>query len=876
MQWVQMFDDGSASQRDLLGGKGANLAEMTRMGLPVPPGFTITTEACRASMRDDGRLPSGLMDEVRAAVHELEERRGTTFASADAPLLISVRSGAKFSMPGMMDTVLNLGLTPAALPALAARTNGPWFAQDARRRFLDQFARVVLDVPDEVIASAGASLLARQGVDDPSGLDVAGLEELSEVYEVAIGDHTGNDFPWDPWTQLEMAISAVFRSWNGRRARTYRRLNDISDELGTAVNVQSMVFGNAGDSSGTGVAFTRDPGTGQAEPFGDFLLSAQGEDVVAGIRNTEPLARLADHFPACNQQLHEVFARLEQRYRDMCDIEFTIEEGELFILQTRVGKRSAAAALRMAVEMVDEGLIDRATAVGRFSTEQLDRLLHPRFDLDAEFSVVTTGLGASPGAASGEVVFTADEAEARAAVGDAVILVREQTSPEDLHGLVSARGVLTSRGGLVSHAAVVARGIGTPAVCGAADVVIDLDAGEFRVGDVVVRAGDVVSIDGTSGAVVVGPVPVVAPDAPKELARLLEWADEIASLSVWANADVAPDARTARDAGACGIGLCRTEHQFLGDRLPLIQRVILATSEADEAAALEDLYTRQHQDFAELLEAMDGLPVTVRLLDPPLHEFLPDLGDLLVAQASDGLDDEGLKALAAVRAWHEENPMLGIRGVRLGLLRPRLYAMQVRALLDAAVEHARAGGSPQVRIMVPLVATEAELQAAIAAINEVAEAITLEPGELGVRWQIGAMVETPRAALVAGKIAAHVDFLSFGTNDLTQMTFGFSRDDVEARLMPLYVSRGLLPEDPFGSLDVEGVGRLVAMAVDAARSANPAIDIGVCGEHGGDPASIAFFDHVGLDEVSCSPYRVPVARLAAAQAVLGDDAGADR
>ncbi|HKJ57305.1 MAG TPA: pyruvate, phosphate dikinase, partial [Nitriliruptoraceae bacterium] len=496
MQWVQMFDDGSASQRDLLGGKGANLAEMTRMGLPVPPGFTITTQACRASMQDQGRLPAGLLDEVRAAVHELEERRGATFGSADAPLLISVRSGAKFSMPGMMDTVLNLGLTPAALPALAARTDGGWFAQDARRRLLDQFSRVVLDVPEEVIAEAGARLLAEQGVDDPSGLDTEGLEELSKAYEDAIRAHAGRDFPWDPWEQLEMAIAAVFRSWNGRRAQTYRRLNDISDDLGTAVNIQVMVFGNAGENSGTGVAFTRDPATGENEPFGDFLLSAQGEDVVAGIRNTEPLARLADHFPACDRQLHQVFARLEQRYRDMCDIEFTIEEGELFILQTRVGKRSATAALRMAVEMVDEGLIDADTAVGRFSTEQLDRLLHPRFDPDADFTVVTTGLGASPGAASGRVVFTADEAESRAHAGEDVILVRDQTSPEDLHGLVAARGVLTSRGGLVSHAAVVARGIGTPAVCGAAEVVIDHDAALFRVGDVVVADGDVVSIDG--------------------------------------------------------------------------------------------------------------------------------------------------------------------------------------------------------------------------------------------------------------------------------------------------------------------------------------------------------------------------------------------
>ncbi len=874
MQWVQSFDDGDASQRDLLGGKGANLAEMTRMGLPVPPGFTITTRACQAAMDDGGRSPDGLMAEVREAVTRIEHSRDLAFGDRERPLLLSVRSGAKFSMPGMMDTVLNIGLTPDTLPALAAR-HGNWFARDAHRRLLDQFGQVVLGVPDEVLARAARPILEAAGVTDSSALGEAALVEVAVAYEAAIRDHTGRPFPWDPWEQLQLAIEAVFHSWNGRRARTYRRLNHIDDDLGTAANVQSMVFGNTGPGSGTGVAFTRDPATGEHRPFGDFLLSAQGEDVVAGIRNTEPLARLVDHFPTCHDELLGVFERLEQRYRDMCDIEFTIEEGELFILQTRVGKRSARAALRMAVEMVDERLIDPATAVGRFTPDQLERLLHPRFDPDVDLDVLTTGLPASPGAASGQVVFTADEAEARAAIGDDVVLVRTQTSPEDLHGLVAATGVLTSRGGLVSHAAVVARGIGTPAVCGAADVEIDDDQALFRVGDTTVHAGDVISIDGSTGQVVAGRVPVVAPDTPKELDRLLEWADDVRDMEVWANADMAPDASVARTGGATGIGLCRTEHQFLGTRLPLVRRAILATADADEVAAMQELYLLQREDFTELLEVMDGLPVTVRLLDPPLHEFLPDLSGLLVDQARGDFDADDERELTAVRAWHEENPMMGIRGVRLGLLRPRLYATQVRALLDAAMARAAAGGDPKPRIMVPLVATESELVAAIAAVRAVADEVLPATGA-PFDWKVGAMIETPRAAVVAGAIASHVDFLSFGTNDLTQMTFGFSRDDVEARLMPLYLSDGLLPDDPFATIDVEGVGHLVSLAVTAARAANPTVDIGVCGEHGGDPVSIDFFQRLGFDEVSCSPFRIPVARLAAAHAALATDPDVDR
>jgi pyruvate, orthophosphate dikinase len=865
-RWLQLFEEGDATQRDLLGGKGANLAEMVRMGLPVPPGFTVTTEACRATTAADGVPPEGLAEEVREAVAHLEERTGLRFGDPDAPLLLSVRSGAKFSMPGMMDTVLDLGLNRDAVAGLEVRTGDRWFAFDAYRRLLELFGRVVLGVAEELLAAAATPVLEAHGVGDPSGLPVAGLEELADAYETAIEAATGVPFPADPWQQLDAAILAVFRSWNGARAVTYRRMEGISDDLGTAVNVQVMVFGNAGDDSGTGVAFTRDPATGDPEPVGDFLLHAQGEDVVAGTRTTEPLSQLADHFPECDEQLRDVFAKLEARYLDLCDIEFTIEHGELHVLQTRVGKRTALAALRIAVDLVDEGLIDERDAVGRFTPDQLEMLLHPHFDPEVSFTPLTRGLAASPGAAAGEVVLTADDAVARAEAGVDVLLVRPQTSPEDLHGLLAATGVLTSRGGLVSHAAVVARGIGKPAVCGAADLVVDPEAGTVTLGDTVVRAGDTLSIDGTTGDVVVGEVPVVAPIPPPQLDRLLGWADEVRTLKVLANADTGEDAAAAVERGAEGIGLCRTEHQFLGDRLPLVRHVILAEDEADRDAALEDLYAQQRSDFVELLRTLDGRPVTVRLLDPPLHEFLPRVEDLLVTEATEGLDDDQRRLLEGALAWREDDPMLGIRGVRLGLLRPEIYAVQVRALLDAGLELADAGGDPRVRIMIPLVSAPAELAAALAAVREVAgEVLRDRP----LAYEVGAMIETPRAALLAASIAEQVDFLSFGTNDLTQMTFGFSRDDVEARLLPPYLQWGILPADPFDSLDLDGVGELVRTAVDRARSTNPTIDLSVCGEHGGDPASIGAFHRYGLDDVSCSPYRVPVARLAAAHAALG-------
>ncbi len=869
LRWVRHFHEGSADQKDLLGGKGANLAEMTRMGLPVPPGFTITTDACRAFMAAGGTLPDGLMDEVRRAVASLETATGRRFGDPTAPLLVSVRSGARFSMPGMMDTLLNLGLTPATREGLVARTADPRFADDALRRVLELFGRIVLGIPDESFGEAARGVLAAHGAHEVSELGADGMAALVAAYQ----DVTAEAGPppalrVDPWAQLEAAIEAVFRSWDGRRARDYRRLEGIPDDLGTAVNVQLMVFGNTGSDSGTGVAFTRDPATGEATPVGDFLVNAQGEDVVAGIRNTLPLADLQTTFPEQHHELVEVMARLEERYRDMCDLEFTIEDRRLYLLQTRVGKRTARAALRMAVEMADEGLIDHGTAVSRFDCDQMERLLHPSFAPGATYEVLATGLGASPGAAVGCVAFTADEAEARAAAGEDVVLVRPQTSPEDLHGIVAAKAILTSRGGLVSHAAVVARGIGTPAVCGAEAVVIDRDGSRFRVGDVVVADGDVISVDGTTGEVVLGAVPVEAPETPPELERLLAWADETRRLQVWANADTGPDARVAREHGAEGIGLCRTEHQFLGDRLPVVQRAILAESAEEEQAALAELYEVQKADFLDLLEVMDGLPVTVRLLDPPLHEFLPAVEQLLVEDALGNLDADGKHRLDAALMWREDNPMLGIRGVRLGLLRPALYDMQVRALLDAAVVLRERGLDPRVRIMIPLVSAPAELERALDHVRPlVAEADDRVDG--GLRVQVGAMVETPRAAVLAGALAAQADFLSFGTNDLTQMTFGFSRDDVEARLMPLYLDQHILPEDPFRSIDRDGVGRLVTLAVDAARSASPGTEVGVCGEHGGDPDSITFFHAAGFDEVSCSPHRVATARLAAAHAALG-------
>jgi pyruvate,orthophosphate dikinase len=868
MKYVYAFEEGSKEQKFLLGGKGANLAEMTKIGMPVPPGFTITTEACNAYMDLDNAFPDGLLDEVAASLVALEEKMGKTLGDGTDPLLVSVRSGAAFSMPGMMDTVLNLGLNDDSVQGLAQQTGNERFAYDSYRRFVQMFGKIVLDVPGDVFEHALSELIASAGVKNETELSSEQLHGLVGTFKAIVRERAGVAFPDEPKEQLRYSIEAVFKSWNGDRAKLYRKMENIADDLGTAVNVQTMVFGNKGDDSGTGVAFTRNPATGENKAYGDFLKNAQGEDVVAGIRITEPLADLGNDFPEPYVELLAAMDKLGLHYKDMCDIEFTIEQGRLFLLQTRVGKRTAAAALRMAVEMQGEGLIDKQTAVLRVQPEQLDQLLHPQFDPDAKYTVLTKGLNASPGAAVGRVYFTADEAEARRAAGEHVILVRPETSPDDLHGMIAAEGILTSRGGLVSHAAVVARGMGTPAICGADEVKIDYEAMVFRVGDVTVAEGDVISINGTTGEVVVGEVPVITPEPSGPFGIILGWADEFRTLGVRANADLPEDCVKAREFGAEGVGLCRTEHMFLGDRLPVVQRMILAETDEDETAALEALGALQESDFIGILEAMDGLPVTVRLLDPPLHEFLPDHVELLVKQAKEGLTPEEVTLLAAATAWHEQNPMLGTRGSRLGVIKPGLYRMQTRALIQAAVKRKRAGGDPQVEIMIPLIITEAELALLEGWVREEAEKVFAETGER-VDYMVGTMIETPRAALVANDIANVAEFFSFGTNDLTQMTLGFSRDDVEGRFMTEYLEYKLLPDNPFETLDQGGVGQLVTMGVERGQATRPNIKLGVCGEHGGDPRSVHFFHAAGLNYVSCSPYRVPIARLAAAHAALG-------
>lgn len=870
MKYVYAFSEGSKEQKFLLGGKGANLAEMTKIGLAVPSGFTITTEACNAYSNSGNKLPDGLLKEATSELRALEKSMGKKLGDRSDPLLVSVRSGAPFSMPGMMDTVLNLGLNDVSVAGLAKQTGNERFALDSYRRFIQMFAKIVLDVDGDLFEHAIEQLRTAKSVATDPELDSDALKELVATFKTIVAANAGMEFPQDPEEQLRLAIEAVFQSWNGERAKIYRRMEKIPDDLGTAVNVQSMVFGNKGEDSGTGVVFTRDPATGENVPYGDFLANAQGEDVVAGIRTTEPLAAMAGVFPECHEQLLGVLETLEQHYRDMCDIEFTIEQGKLFILQTRVGKRSALAALRIAREMEAEGMIDRREAVLRIDPAQLDQLLHPQFAPDSNYSVLTVGLNASPGAATGQVYFTADEAESRHEAGETVILVRPETSPDDLHGMIAAEGILTSRGGLVSHAAVVARGMGTPAVCGASALQIDLEEKTFRVGETVIKEGEVISISGTTGEVVVGSVAVTTPEPGEHFETILGWADEFRTLGVRANADLGHDAEVAIRFGAEGIGLCRTEHMFLGTRLHLIQRFILAESEADEVETLKELGDLQRKDFVEIFAAMDGLPVTVRLLDPPLHEFLPDIEELAVRDARGELDAADHKLYRAARSHHEENPMLGTRGVRLGVLRPNLYRTQVRAIFEAMFERTLAGGNPRVEIMIPLSVSKAELGFAVDQVREVAEEFAAETQGVGdLHYLVGTMIETPRAALVAGELAHQAEFFSFGTNDLTQMTFGFSRDDVEGSFMARYLELKLLDANPFETLDAGGVGQLVRLAVEKGRETRPDIKLGICGEHGGDPASVDFCHSVGLDYVSCSPFRVPLARLAAAHAALG-------
>jgi pyruvate, orthophosphate dikinase len=867
--------------KDLLGGKGANLAEMTSvLKLPVPPGFTISTDACRDYMV--GGWPDGLDDEISKQIFGLEKKMGRKLGDHADPLLVSVRSGAKFSMPGMMDTVLNLGLNDRSVEGLAHATGDERFAYDSYRRFISMYGRIVLDIDGALFEHPLEAAKEKAGVTDDAHLTAPVLKKLCKDYLAVVKKQTKAEFPQSPRDQMRGAIEAVFRSWNGARAIAYRVREKISHDLGTAVNVQAMVFGNRDENSGTGVGFTRNAATGENVPYGDFLINAQGEDVVAGIRNTEDLDHLGLHFPEIKKELLDIFKRLEAHYQDMCDTEFTIEQGKLWMLQTRVGKRTGAAALKMAVDMTKgtrgpngTWKISREEAITRVAAEHLDQVLHPQF-AGTDMKVIAKGLAASPGAAVGKVYFTADDAVTADERGEKVILVRSETSPEDVHGMMVAQGILTARGGLVSHAAVVARGWGTPAIVGAE--AIKIEGKQFAVGSIVVKEGDTISLDGTTGNIVLGEMELSAAEPPAEFHTILKWSDAVrkGKLGVRANADTGEDATNAREMGAEGIGLCRTEHMFLApDRLPIVRKMILAKTAAEETAALEALRVAQKADFIEILEAMDNLPVTIRLLDPPLHEFLPRVDELEIKKAGSkkGLSAEEERLLSAAKEWAEFNPMLGTRGVRLGVVKPGLYAMQVRALMEAAADCAARGLKPIVEVMIPLTVTREELALArgwvVDAIEEATKGLKKKP-----KVSIGTMIETPRAAVRADEIVEEADFFSFGTNDLTQMAFGFSRDDVESRMMPAYLEQGLLKRNPFETIDQPGVGELVQLGADRGRSVKPDLKLGVCGEHGGDPESIDFFYRVGLDYVSCSPFRVPIARLAAAQAVITAAGGA--
>jgi pyruvate,orthophosphate dikinase len=873
-RYVFDFEEGDASKKDLLGGKGANLAEMTRLGFPVPPGFTITTEACKDYLRTGG-FPEGLWDQIVEAVERLEKKTGKQLGKPENPLLVSVRSGAPLSMPGMMDTVLNLGLNDETVRGLVKNTGDERFAYDSYRRFIQMFSDIVLKVDRNIFEKEIARKKEEKGVTQDTELSADDWKELVEKFKQIVKEETGEDFPTDPWEQLRKAVEAVFNSWNNPRAQVYRRINKISDDLGTAVNVQAMVFGNMGNDSATGVAFTRNPSTGEKEIFGEYLVNAQGEDVVAGIRTPQPIAKMKDEIPEAYEQLVKLMETLEKHYRDMQDIEFTVEKGKLYMLQTRSGKRTAKAAVKIAVDMVHEGLITKEEAIMRVKPEQLDQLLHPQIDPNAKVEVLTKGLPASPGAATGKVVFDADLAEELGKKGEKVILVRWETTPDDIHGIVEAQGVLTSHGGMTSHAAVVARGMGKPCVVGAEEIRIDEEAREFRVGGIVVKEGDVITIDGSTGNVMLGEVPVIQPELTGELDELLKWADEIRKLGVRTNADTPEDAKRARDFGAEGIGLCRTEHMFFGeDRLPIVRKMILAESEEERKEALNSLLPMQRSDFEGIFKAMSGLPVTIRLLDPPLHEFLPSYTEIMLRltelklKNGDQNEIEELEQLAKrVKAMSEMNPMLGLRGCRLGLAFPGIYEMQVRAIMEAAVNVKREGYEPVVEIMIPLVAIATELKLLKERLEKVVREVLDEAG-MEIHYKFGTMIELPRAALTADEIAAHAEFFSFGTNDLTQTTFGFSRDDAEAKFLPRYLEEKILKENPFEVLDRSGVGKLLKMAAELGRLVRPELKLGICGEHGGEPSSIEFAYQVGLDYVSCSPFRVPIARLAAAQATL--------
>ena len=898
VKYVYDFSEGDKSMKDLLGGKGANLAEMTKLGLPVPPGFTITTEACRAYLKESA-VPESLATEVTRALRGVEDQMGRHLGDPADPLLVSVRSGAKFSMPGMMETVLNIGLNDESVLGLAAVSGNERFAWDSYRRLIQMFGKTVLDIDGDLFSDALDNLKAERGVKGDTDLTAEDLKGLVETFKGIVKEQTGDDFPQDPRTQMDMGIEAVFRSWNTERARIYRRRERIPHDLGTAVNICTMVFGNMGENSGTGVCFTRDPSSGHSGVYGDYLENAQGEDVVAGIRNTLPLSALKEINKPVYDELRAIMRKLETHYRDMCDIEFTVERGKLWMLQTRVGKRTAAAAFRIATQLLGEKLITRDEALGRVTGDQLTQLMFPQFDAAAEKELIARGMAASPGAAVGKIAFDNAQAVEAAEKGIKTVLVRRETNPDDLPGMVAAEGVLTARGGKTSHAAVVARGMGKTCVCGAESLVIDAAAGTVTIGDLVLTADDTIAIDGQTGEIFRGEVPVT--DSPvttylaegleaglaaagedagtRELVeavdKLLSHADKVRRLRVRANADTPLDSTRAIAFGAEGIGLCRTEHMFLGDRRPLVERAILSAPESDERqAAFNELEKKQKQDFLEMLEVMDGKSMTVRLIDPPLHEFMPALIELetkvAVGKATGTLDPADEAMLVEVRRMHEENPMLGLRGVRLGIYLPGLFALQMRALCEAAAELVGRGLDPRPEIMVPLVGSVRELQLVREEAEGIIASVAAARGVDLSGVSIGAMIELPRAAMTAEDLAEEADFFSFGTNDLTQTVWGFSRDDVEGVFFPQYIEAGIFGVSPFESIDVHGVGTLVSEGVRRARSTKPNIKLGVCGEHGGDPLSIHFFHNVGLDYVSCSPFRVPVARLEAGRAAVED------
>jgi pyruvate,orthophosphate dikinase len=878
-KYVYDFSEGNAGMRSLLGGKGANLAEMTGLGIPVPPGFTVTTEAC-VYYSTHGTYPDGFTEEIEMHLRALEKQIGRALGDPANPLLVSVRSGAVFSMPGMMDTILNLGLNDETVEGLATSTGNPRFAYDSYRRFISMFGDVVMGVDSQLFEDALTAKKAEVGADLDTDLSAEDLKDLTLRFREILEKETGEQFPADPLQQLHKAIVAVFKSWDNPRAKIYRRTENIPDDLGTGVTVQTMVFGNKGETSGTGVAFTRDPSTGENAFYGEFLMNAQGEDVVAGVRHPHPLEAMREVLPEILDQLYTIRENLEKHYRDMQDLEFTIEEGKLFMLQTRSGKRTAPAALRSAVEMVKEGLITKDEALMRVNPEHLDQLLHPRLDPKAAYDVLTTGLGASPGAAVGQIVFTADEAEERGSKGEKVILVRWETNPDDIHGLIRSQGVITSHGGMTSHAAVVARGMGKPCIAGAQDMKIDVEAKQVTIGSKVLKDGDWITMDGASGRVILGRAKLVEAAMDDNVGTVLAWADEVRRLRVRTNADNPTDARTARGFGAEGIGLCRTEHMFMEqERLPHVQAMIMAATEEERKVHLDRLLPFQREDFKGILQAMEGLPVTIRLLDPPLHEFLPNYTEVMVelerlrltgATEEQIAEKEGLAR--TVKSLSEANPMLGTRGCRLGIQWPEIYAMQVRAIIEAACDvQAESGRAPQVEIMIPLVGFEEELRILRALTEETAAQVVAERN-VTLDYKVGTMIEVPRAAVTANEIARQADFFSFGTNDLTQMTLGFSRDDAEGKFLTEYLHRDVLKNNPFEKLDQTGVGQLIAMAVAKGRSVKPELKTGICGEHGGESSSVKFCHCAGLDYVSCSPFRVPLARLAAAQAALEEKA----